>query len=374
MYGDFDKYINYVPVVLIALTLTLVITPAVMKIARMIDAVSRPQKLRDKNERGYQTHIHENIVPKLGFIPVVLSIFIFVPIFLTLNVQISAIILALGLMTIFGILDDKYNLSGIMQFGLLSLCALLVIFAGINITEANNPFTNSFLNFDRGRMMIQIWDEIISFNLLSVVVSFIWFMIVINAINWNDGVDGVLNGTVSIAALIILLVSIREGNMTTAVFSALLLGANIGLLRYNFYPARIFNSYGGQISGFLIAALSIMSNVKLSIAVLIILFPLFDFAWVLLGRIRRLKPKSPIQLFSILNVSDTTHLHHRLMKMGYGKRRIAIIEYSCAFAAGLAAILLSGLELTFVILSSVFIVLLIFIFLDKMVKIRKQHA
>ncbi|MEI7603594.1 MAG: MraY family glycosyltransferase [bacterium] len=371
--GDLQKYINYIPIVLLSFTFAIIVTPLIMKLAHKIGAVSKPQHLRDEKERGYTTHIHKGIIPKLGFLPIILPIFVVTPIFLRIDLQIAAIFISLLLLTIFGIFDDIYNLSGKLQFLLLSFCSFFVIFAGINITEANNPFTDTFLNFDRGRVAFEIFSNNVSFSLLSIVITFFWLMIVINAINWNDGVDGVLNGNVSIASLIILLVSIRDDNTSSAVLSALLLGSNLGLLKYNFYPAKIFNSYGGQISGFLIGILAITSQVKLPIAILIIVFPLVDFLWVLFGRLKRIKPKTPKDFFSILNVSDTTHLHHRLMSLGYGKRRVAFVEYICTFIAGLAAILLSGLQITFLILSSCLLVLLIFIFLDKIIARKKNN-
>ena len=367
MFESLDKYIAFLPIIFLSLTFTLFATPLIMDIAKRIGAVAKPKHLRDESERGFSTHIHDGIIPKLGFVPVVLPILFLAPFFFHIDFQIAVIFLCLVILFIFGVLDDKYNLPGTVQFAVLSFCCFAVIFSGINISEANNPFTGSFLNFDRGRVVIQMFGEIVTYNLLSVVVSFFWMMIVINAINWNDGVDGVLNGNIAIASLIILLVSIREANLVTGVISALLLGSNLGLLRYNFYPAKIFNSYGGQISGFLIAVLSILVQVKLSIAAMIILIPLLDFAWVLLGRIRRVKPRSLKQLFSILNISDTTHLHHRLLALGYGKRRVAFLEYVATLFAGVIAMILSGLELTSVFFGSILIVLLIFIFLDRII-------
>src|SRR5205823_9234765 len=96
--------------------------------------------------------------------------------------------------------------------------------------------------------------------------------------------------------------------------SFLVAGSALGFLVYNFYPAKIFPGYSGTILGFIIGILSILSSVKLATALLVLGIPAVDFLFTFFRRI--LSKRSPFW-------HDKEHLHHLLLKQGWGQRKIA---------------------------------------------------
>lgn len=368
MFDELQKYIDLLPFLFTGLAFTILFTPIWIKLTLKFGIYDKPKSQLPANMRGIDTVLHEKILPRAAFVPILLPIFIISPFVIHMNLQVFGIGLALVILFILGILDDKYRLPAGPQFIIQILAIFIVILTGTTIQEANNPFTGSFINFERGHVNIFILGTQLSFTLLSIIVTFLWMFVITNTINWADGVDGVLNGIVCIPVLILLLVSIRNGSYATAVVCALFLGANLGMLRYSFAPAQIINGYGGVIYGFLISIFAISGQVKLSIAIFLLLIPLIDVCWVIIYRIRKYKPRSLKQLAKAASTPGPVHLSHRLMDLGFSPKKVAIAEYIIYAFVGLFAILLSGLELTFILLSSVFTVLLIFILLDKMIK------
>ena len=362
---DFSKYINYIPLILAGFAITALITPFIIKLALKFGVYDKPKNEVSNELRGSDTILHNQRMPRMGFVAVIIPLFLIAPFFIPITFKIVVIGFTILILAILGILDDKYKLSSAPQFLVQIICIIIVILCGVSIDEANNPFTGSFINFDRGHFIFNLFGHSASLTLLSIIVTFIWIIFITNAINWSDGVDGVLNGTVAISLLIILLVSIRNDSPFSAIIAAIFLGANLGFLPYNFAPARIINGYGGTIYGYIIGILAILGQVKLSIALLAIIIPVIDVIWVISHRIKVYKPKSIKAFAKAVTTPGKVHFHHRLMDAGLSIRKVALTEYVLAAATGLVAILLSGLELTFLVISSVLGVLLIFIILDK---------
>jgi UDP-GlcNAc:undecaprenyl-phosphate GlcNAc-1-phosphate transferase len=128
-------------------------------------------------------------------------------------------------------------------------------------------------------------------------------------------------------------------------------GAYFGFLPFNFYPQKIMPGYGGgSIAGFMLGALSILSFGKLGTAILVLSIPIIDAFYTLLRRI--INKKSPF-------IGDKGHFHHRLLEIGWGRRRIAIFYWSISVILGIASLFLSGFE-KFLAFMSVGIILIIF--------------
>ena len=366
--NEFSKYVQYVPLIFSGFAFAILLTPLVIKFALKFGVYDKPKSLINKDKTVLSTNMHDKIMPRMGFAVVVIPIIFLTPFFLHMNIQIIAIYTSLIILSIFGIYDDKYRLGAGIQFSIQILCVLIILFSGISIQEVNNPFTGSFLNFDEGHIIFNILGNNLNFTILSIIMSFIWMMGIMNSIAWADGIDGVLNGTMSIAALIILLVSIRQGSSTSAIISAIFLGANLGILPYNFAPAKIINGFGGSIYGFLISILAMIGQVKLSIAVIALLIPILDVIWVIIYRVRKYKPNNLKSFIKAVATPGKVHLQHRLLELVGTTKRVALAEYLLTGMVGFIAVALSGLSLTSLIFGSVLSVLLIFIFIDRMTR------
>ena len=101
---------------------------------------------------------------------------------------------------------------------------------------------------------------------------------------------------------------------------ALLAGALLGFLPYNFHPARVFIGTAGVFAvGYALAVLSIMGTAKVALALLLLGVPIIDTFWII---IRRVSPgRSPFS-------ADRGHLHHRLLDLGLSHRQAVLVIYA----------------------------------------------
>ena len=176
-----------------------------------------------------------------------------------------------------------------------------------------------------------------SMGIFSLPVTAFWIVGIINAVNLIDGLDGLAAGVVFFAGVTNFVVAYLMGTTFVAIVMALLAGAVLGFLFYNFNPARIFmGDSGSYFLGFTLAVCSIAgplqkASAAVSIAVPIVALgvPIID---TLLAMVRRFLERRP--LFS----PDRGHIHHRLLDMGITHRRAVLIIYGVTVALCVGAI------------------------------------
>jgi UDP-GlcNAc:undecaprenyl-phosphate GlcNAc-1-phosphate transferase len=119
-------------------------------------------------------------------------------------------------------------------------------------------------------------------------------------------------------------------------------GAFLGFLPWNFYPQKIMPGYGGKtLAGYFLAILGILSFAKLGTALLVLGIPMVDALYTLVRRIG--KRKSPVK-------ADRGHLHHRLLDLGWGKRRIALFYWGVSAILGAVALSVTSRQKVFTLL------------------------
>ena len=162
----------------------------------------------------------------------------------------------------------------------------------------------------------------------------VWCVVLINAFNLIDGLDGLCGGLVIVSLSMILAIAWSGGNWRDSAFIIIMIGAVAGFLIYNFNPARIFlGDAGSMMLGFFIASSAndiageraLIGSLILPIAIAGV--PLLDVILAIWRRsARREMEKSQGEgkkagLFS----ADKDHLHHRLLEMGLSQRKVALI-------------------------------------------------
>lgn len=187
-------------------------------------------------------------------------------------------------------------------------------------------------------------------NDVSVLVTVAWLVLMINAVNLIDGLDGLAAGIVAIAASAFFVYTYELGQTgatkTTAPVIAIgVVGACLGFLRFNFYPARIFmGDSGSMLLGLVLGAATVigvssappavnetsvfLAYAPLLIPLSVVVLPIADAFLAIIRRARRGR--------SVFH-ADKEHLHHRLMDLGHGHRKAVIVMYIwSALAAGAA--------------------------------------
>jgi UDP-GlcNAc:undecaprenyl-phosphate GlcNAc-1-phosphate transferase len=172
---------------------------------------------------------------------------------------------------------------------------------------------------------------------LGLLFTVFWIVLITNAFNLLDGIDGAAAGAAVFALLALFVTSVSLGNSLAAVCAAAVAGATLGFLPYNLAPARLFLGDAGSLFlGFVLATLSIKGATKgptlVAIAIPIVAFalPLLD---TVIAIIRRAVRGAPI--FK----GDHEHLHHRLLAEGLTPRQAIALIYVVSAGFALASML-----------------------------------
>lgn len=329
-------------------------TPVTIIIAKKLGLIDNPKTHK------HPKVIHRYPVPRGGGIPIYLGL-LSVFFFLSPDKKLWGIILGATLTMIIGILDDKYEekISPFLRLGGNFLAAALVVGAGIGIAFTTNPLTGDILRLDGPKVFFELLGRTRSIWLIADLLALIWIAWCMNFVGWSAGLDGQLPGFVAISAIVIGLLSLRFTEDSTQwpvfVLSAITAGAYLGFLPWNFYPQKIIPGYGGKsLAGFLLGVLSILSGAKLATAILVLGVPLVDASYLIFKRIA--EGRLPVY-------GGREHLHHRLLDLGWGKRRIALFYWLASGLFGILALNLNSKQkfYTIVLLPVLFVTLVLWI-------------
>jgi UDP-GlcNAc:undecaprenyl-phosphate GlcNAc-1-phosphate transferase len=182
---------------------------------------------------------------------------------------------------------------------------------------------------------------------LNVLVTVLWFLTVTNAVQFLDGMDGLAAGLGVIAALFFSIAALQTGQRYLMFLSAALAGACLGFLPYNFRLGRalvFLGDSGASFIGFTLAGLAVMGEwaernpvIALLTPMLILGVPLFDIAFVSVGRVVTGRVHS---LHEWLAYTGKDHIHHRFEALGLTKPQSVLLIYFVAATLGLSALLL----------------------------------
>lgn len=309
--------------------LSLVLTFLAIWLFPKFNLIDQPQKYGLKRKP----------IPYFGGLAIFGSFVICALIFLPFSKEVLGLLAGASLLTLVSFWDDWVGLPVALRLGVQILAAGILLVSGIGITEISNPFG--------GTLDLQIFW-------LAEILTIIWVLSIVNAVNWLDGLPGLSSGITVIAALVIFFLASRPDfhffdQSAVIVLSAILTGSALAFTLFNFPPPRILlGDTGSILLGFLLAALAIFSGGKIATAALVLGLPILDFGFVIVRRL--LKKRSPFQ-------GDLGHLHHRLLAAGLAKQLTVLIFYVVALIFGLSAIFLANTAtkiIAFLILLSFF--------------------
>ncbi|MBI2641495.1 undecaprenyl/decaprenyl-phosphate alpha-N-acetylglucosaminyl 1-phosphate transferase [Candidatus Roizmanbacteria bacterium] len=342
----------------ITLFLSVIFTAPTIYLAKKFHIVT------DKKKRTHPAHTHTGVVPRGGGAPIFLAILISTLLFLPMNKLLFGILIACLLLVIMGLLDDYYDLSPYLRFFINLWISALVIGFGLGIPYISNPL-GGVIHLDQWKITFDLFGTH-SILILADIVGIVWLTWIMNMVNWSKGVDGQLPGFVAITAFFLGLLSQRFSAhdisaRSVEIFSFIVAGSFVGFLPFNFYPQKIMPGYGGgALAGFLLGVLSILSFGKLGTAILILAIPTMDAVYTILRRLR--KKQSPFR-------ADWGHFHHRLLELGWGKRRIAVFYWSVSFILGVSSLFLKGLEKMIAFLMIAILLLIFMLIIEKVKKV-----
>jgi UDP-GlcNAc:undecaprenyl-phosphate GlcNAc-1-phosphate transferase len=300
-----------------ALLISFIATPVVKSLAQKVGAVDVPKDGR---------RMHDHPIPRMGGLAIFLGFLLSTLIFVPLTTSIRGMLLGGVIIVILGIFDDIYALPALPKLLVQIAAALVAVSQGNVIQVISNPNLLS----DHAYWSLGHW---------AVPVSVIWIVAITNAVNLIDGLDGLAVGVATISSLTMLVIAMLVSENIVALVMAALAGGCIGFLPYNSNPAKIFmGDTGSTFLGFVLATMSIQGLFKfytiISFAVpfLMLGLPLFDTCFAILRRLSKgQNPMSP----------DRSHVHHRLIDMGFSQKQAVAILYVISAILGLCAVVLT---------------------------------
>ena len=313
----------YLVVFLAAFLLALLMTPLAARLGRKWGIVDLPGGRRQ----------HTGAVPRTGgyalFVP-----FLFAAVlaaFLGPRVpspegidpnesrRLAGILLGSAFMFAVGVFDDRRELKPRPQLLAQIAAGVIAVASLLFIEQVRDPFTD--------RLVVLPYALTVLLTLLSVVGM-------INTVNFLDGLDGLATCVTSVVALVLFVHMYRSGQYSVSLLPLALLGATLGFLPYNWYPARVFmGSTGSFFLGYALATVSVAGGPRLATMLLLLLVPIVDVGWLILLRTRRA---------GTFVHGDRRHLHFRLVDLGFSQRQVVLAYAGFSAAFGVIALVVAS--------------------------------
>ncbi len=309
---------------IVACALSLTFTPGAKRLGARFGAVDAPSERK----------VHVHAIPRIGGLAIIGAFFLALAASAVLSTQVADILVvnrrnllaAVGAVAVFsvGFVDDFRRLGPRIKFLVQLLAASLAYYGGLRIEG------------------IAVEGIAMEFGILSYLITVFWFLLLINAINLIDGLDGLAAGVAFFTSAVMVVMAIMHADYLVALEFAALGGALLGFLRYNFNPASVFMGDGGSyFIGYTIAALAILGSLKTQVGATLLIpllalgVPIFD---TILAPLRRfIRGREMFQ-------PDKGHIHHQLVAMGLSSRRAVLIIYGISFSLCLLAIVLVNIR------------------------------
>jgi UDP-GlcNAc:undecaprenyl-phosphate GlcNAc-1-phosphate transferase len=305
-------YIQALLAFFVSLITTIIVTPMVIKLAIKMGAVDKPNARK----------VHSKLMPRLGGLAIFIGVIAGYFAGGLHNEKVTAISVGAILIVVIGILDDKYELSAKVKFLGQIIVASLIVASGLTVDLLTIPYIGDF--------ELGFW---------SYPITIFWIVAITNAINLIDGLDGLSAGISAIGIATIAIMAGMNGKALIFMISIILLGSIMGFLFYNFHPAKIFmGDTGALFLGYSISILSLLGLYKsvtlfsFLVPIIILGVPIFDTTFAIIRRIVNKKP---------ISAPDKSHLHHRLLALGFSHRNTVLAIYMFGILFSISALLLS---------------------------------
>jgi UDP-GlcNAc:undecaprenyl-phosphate/decaprenyl-phosphate GlcNAc-1-phosphate transferase len=284
---------------IVAMFIAMVLIPPLMRSAQRFALVDLPSERK----------LHEAPTPRIGGLAMVAGTVTPILLWVEPSRSVLGLLYGVAVLLIFGLWDDRSPLDYRLKFtGQIIAVSVAVFYGDIVIRFA------PFAGIDPIAESISI--PLTIFALLGVT----------NAINLSDGLDGLAGGTTLLSVGTLSLMAYLAGDATLFLVSMAVMGAIIGFLRYNTFPAQVFmGDAGSQFLGFsagvLVILLTQQSSVVLSpsMPLLLLGLPLID-TFLVIGQ-RVFEGRSPFK-------PDRNHVHHKLLQLGFDHYESVIMIYA----------------------------------------------
>ena len=325
------QWLAYLCLFVVALVVSLLMTPIAAKIAWKVDAIDYPDSRR----------INREPIPRMGGIAIfsgILAMLLvrylgsqylgwsmaFTPSPHLRNVDYFLLGIAFVIVFVTGVIDDCVSLSPRKKLFGQILASCVAVASGLVIGDIVNPSSAR---------------ELIHVGWLTYPITVIYLVAYTNIFNLIDGLDGLASGIAFIASVTLTVLSLLRGQVDAATLAIALAGSTLGFLKYNVHPASIFlGDSGSLLLGFTLATISLLSVTRISSLTTIIVplvvagIPIID---TLSAIIRRSRAHVSV------GQADRGHIHHRLLDEGFDQRQTVLVIYAWTVLLSVGAIIMT---------------------------------
>jgi UDP-GlcNAc:undecaprenyl-phosphate GlcNAc-1-phosphate transferase len=284
---------------LVAFAVAAALTPLAARFARRIGAVD------ELKERG----LASKHTPLLGGLAIFGGALVAGLIFLPDNQRTEGILAAAALITIVGALDDVFDLHPAAKLLGQIAAAVLLVTSGVQVEAFTFPFVHR-----------------VELGGLGGPLTVVALVLLMNVVNFSDGIDGLAAGVCAISALAFAIIAFDLGRNTAGILAAITCGAALGFLIFNFNPASVFmGDCGSNLLGLLLGAVIVEGSLKTNALIalvgplVVLAVPFLDTGFVVAKRIKYRRP---------IYRGDSNHFHHRFHRIGFSQRRTVLYLYA----------------------------------------------
>jgi UDP-GlcNAc:undecaprenyl-phosphate/decaprenyl-phosphate GlcNAc-1-phosphate transferase len=284
---------------LVAFAVAAALTPFAARLARRYDVVDSLKDIGLARER----------TPLLGGLAIFLGALVAGLIFLPDNERTEGILAAAALITIVGALDDIFDLPPAAKLVGQLAAAVVLVTSGVVVDNFTFPFVHR-----------------VELGSLGAPLTAFALVVLMNIVNFSDGVDGLAAGVCAIAAAAFCIIAFDLERRTAGILAAITCGAALGFLIFNFPPASVFmGDCGSNLLGLLLGAVIVEGTLKTNALIalvgplVVLAVPLLDTSFVVAKRIKYRRP---------IYRGDSNHFHHRFHRIRWSPRRTVLSLYA----------------------------------------------
>lgn len=297
-------------IVLVTMLFVSLFMPVVKKIAVHIGAIDIPNKRK----------VHKVPIPRLGGLGIYAGFLLGYLLFGHQSVQMNSILMGSIIVIITGMIDDIKPIPARYKFlGQLVAALIVPVYGGIVLKD------------------ISFFGVYLSFGILSVPITVLFIVAIMNCINLSDGLDGLAGGISAIYFLVIgiIALTLNNSNGLDTLLTFVMLGSTLGFLVHNFNPASIFMGDSGSLFlGYIISVIALLGYKNVTFTTLIVpifllMIPIIDTFFAIIRRALKHEP---------ITMPDKAHLHHQLLKLNFSPRMAVLIIYFIDMLFAIASI------------------------------------
>jgi len=341
-----NTFFYYAMLIFIPFVGTLILTPLLSKFAMKHNITDKPG----------QHKIHSKAKPVLGGLAISACFAFTVLLFIPVDSRLFSMAVAIFLLIIIGMVDDLNGMKPLIKLTGQTAAVAIVVLWDISLYHVLLDYFARFYLPD--------------YLILALIIG--WIVMMINAFNLIDGLDGLAVGTAAIIFFAMVVLSMfNQVTFNVLALQLIGLGACTGFLIFNFNPAKIFlGDTGSMLLGFILATTHLYT-IKYPFSAQLVLGSMFIFAYptldILYTIFRRYYNKVPI--FQ----ADQRHIHHILLNLGFSVRKSVLLIYLANILFASVAIILLAIDIPtrYLFIIGIITLLLVVLFFKKLLMISR---